>query len=65
MMIFTGSDAMVNRNRDSAGPYAVKAQPKNAKEVMLNSFFSTEHFWKLSSNVIKIIQKHKNITRDQ
>ena len=29
MMILTGSEAMVMRNRERAGPYAVRAHPKN------------------------------------
>ena len=37
MMILTGSLAMVMTNRDNAGPYAVNAQPKNAKTVILES----------------------------
>ena len=36
MMIFTGSEAIVKRNSARAGPYAVKAQPKNESAVMLN-----------------------------
>ena len=62
MMIFTGSEAIVKRNRARAGPYAVKAQPKNESAVMLNRVDwsdSTEHFWKLSSNVRKIYKSTK------
>ena len=35
IIILTGSDAIVMRNKDRAGPYAVRAQPKNVKAVIL------------------------------
>ena len=46
MMILTGSEAMVMRNRERAGPYAVRAHPKNVKAVMmiLSGFLLDKHF---------------------
>ena len=45
MMILTGSEAMVMRNRERAGPYAVRAHPKNVKAVMMIfcGFFLDNH----------------------
>ena len=39
MMILTGSEEMVRRNRAKGVPYAVRAHPKNVKAVIIKTLF--------------------------
>ena len=51
IMILTGSDAIVRRNNERAGPYAVKAQPKNVNAVILNCLFQAiYHYLEVENN---------------
>ena len=55
MIIFTGSDAIVNRKRDRAGPYAVRAHPKNERTVIVLARY------KPSANYHQMLEKlYKN-----